>query len=112
MGTRLETHVVGLFCEVRDCDHELPWFRLVTYRTNWHLLTPEIRSAVATGWAFSLAGRLLSYCPEHAELVWQCRCVRGREHRCAKHNPYMAAQVWDAIHEPIDVSIMAGGQNE
>ena len=105
MGTRLETHVVGLFCEVRDCDHELPWFRLVTYRTNWHLLTPEIRAAVATGWAFSLAGRLLSYCPVHAELVWQCRCVRGREHRCAKHNPYMVAQVWDAIHEPIDVSI-------
>lgn len=108
MGTQLETHVVGLVCEVRDCPMRIPWNRLFGYQSSWHALVGEIREAVTEGWAFSLSGRLLSYCPEHADLVRQCRCGKGRPNRCALHDSSMASQVWDAVHVPIDVSIMTG----
>lgn len=100
MGTQIESYVVGLRCELRECGNTLPWHLRVTADTSWLAQEPLIRPAVAAGWAFALSGRLLSYCPQHAGAVWTCRCVKGRPHMCPTHDAYIGAHIWDLTHQP------------
>lgn len=104
MGTQLETFVVALNCEVRECRQSLPWHCRFKKSHDWRALAADIGIAVAAGWAFSLAGRLLSYCPDHVNEIRGCRCRLGRHHRCVVHDPHMASLVWNSSHVPLGIN--------
>lgn len=106
MGKQLVTVVAGLLCEIRTCPAERTWGPTPPVDGHWHGTVELLRTAVVDGWSFSLSGRMLSYCPEHADLVWQCRCRKGRPERCALHDSYIASQVWDSTLTPIDLALL------
>jgi len=99
--------VIAIRCDVRACAVQVPASPRVPFGATWHDQVNQIHGLVEDGWSFVLTSQLRSYCPLHAERVWQCTCRTHptRRHLCTAHSDSAAAVVWDAAHTPNVVSL-------
>lgn len=95
MGRVIRSEVIALRCELRSCENRVA-LAPVPVRKAWESEKLQLRQLVASGWAVVLTPQLRSYCPQHADRVWQCSCRTNpdRAHLCVLHSDEAAALVW------------------
>ena len=104
MGRVLRREVVAFKCEPRSCDRVAALVP-VPAPSTWHDEVAALQQLVAEGWGFVLNAQLRSYCPEHADRVWECSCRTQplRAGLCPAHSSEAAEMVWDQHTIPADV---------
>ena len=87
MGRVLRREVVAFKCEPRSCDRVAALVP-VPAPSTWHDEVAALQQLVAEGWGFVLNAQLRSYCPEHADRVWECNCRTNPryKHLCTAHS--------------------------
>lgn len=93
MGRVVKREVVAIRCELAaprrgapSCDAVMPVVPLPA-GCVWEDQVLDLGRLVASGWAFVITPSLRSYCPQHADRVWDCTCRthRDRAHLCTSH---------------------------
>lgn len=108
MGRIIKNENIGFRCELTKCPNQHLYATPKPAKESWLLHLEDLAAVVAAGWGLVLNNQIRAYCPEHAELIWNCTCAThpDREHLCPVHNDSAEQKIWVGNIVPEEVTAL------
>ncbi|MCS3427616.1 hypothetical protein [Leucobacter aridicollis] len=105
MGRIIKREIVGFTCELRSCGQIVRTHLGYPANGTWHDQLEELERLIGLGWSIVLHPQIRTYCPDHADRVWDCSCRTHptRASLCTSHNTNSEGLVWTDRHTPQQV---------